>query len=154
MKLRVSHEKYIKRVLERFNMKTVKLSVHLQKLTSNSVRRHVHPQRVREMTWHQSLTPRHLKSYVCHGVHSPRYCTLSGSSQQIYDESKKRLLACSEMDIQILEGQLEDVLDLWRYRTDFGEIYKYRYDKDLDGIKSISGYLFNFVGGAVSWQSR
>ena len=25
---------------------------------------------------------------------------------------------------------------------------------DLDGRKSTSGYLFTFVGGAISWQSK
>ena len=25
---------------------------------------------------------------------------------------------------------------------------------DVDGRKSISGYLFTFVGGAISWQSK
>ena len=25
---------------------------------------------------------------------------------------------------------------------------------DIDGRKSISGYLFTFVGGAISWQSK
>lgn len=154
-KLWLSQEKYVERVLERFNMKSAKpvstpLANHF-KLSKRSCPTNEEGKKLMASIPYSSAVGSLMYAMVCTrpdiahavGVVS-RYLSNPGKDHWEavkwilrYLRGSSRMCLCFEGPETILEGYAD---------ADMAG--------DLDGRKSTSGYVFTFAGGAVSWQSK
>jgi Reverse transcriptase (RNA-dependent DNA polymerase) len=154
-RLWLSHEKYIKRVLDRFNIQGTKkvscpLSNHLKlskKLCPSTEKENDETSRVSYSSAVGSL----MYSMVCtmpdiaHAV-GVVSIFLSNPEKQHWEAVKwilRYLRGTSKLCLSFEKG--EPVLESYTYADMAG---------DLDHRKSTSGYVFTFAGGAISWQSK
>ncbi|KAM1054407.1 hypothetical protein PS2_001749 [Malus domestica] len=154
-KLWLSQEKYVERVLERFNMKAAKpvsspLANHI-KLSKESCPKTYEEKEKMAVVPYSSAVGSIMYAMVCTrpdiahavGVVS-RFLSNPGKDHWEavkwilrYLKGTSKMCLCFGGSKPILEGFTD---------ADMGG--------DLDGRKSTSGYLFTFAGGAVSWQSK
>ncbi|GKV35980.1 hypothetical protein SLEP1_g44167 [Rubroshorea leprosula] len=154
-KLWLSQEKYVERMLERFNMKHVKpvstpLANHF-KLSKRSCPTTKEEKVKMSSIPYSSAIGSLMYAMVCTrpdnahvvGVVSRFLSDLGKIHWEAIKWVFKYLRGTTKLCLTF--GQTEPILKGYRDADMAG---------DLDNRKSISGYLFTFAGGAVSWQSK
>ena len=154
-KLWLSQEKYIERVLERFNMKHAKpvstpLGAHF-KLRNKSCSSSKKVKKDMALTIYSSVVGSLKYAMVC-----------------TQPDIAHAIVVVSRFMVNLGKDHWEAVKWIFRYLRGSSKLCLTFGDSklvlegyvdadwagDLDGRKSTSGYLFTFVGGAISWQSK
>ena len=114
-RLWLSQERYVERILERFNMKeakpvTMPLGGHckLSKSSCPSTE-----EETQENGCH-SIFVSSGKSHVCYGLYKTRHRSCSRSCEQISIKSWQTTLGSSEVDLQISEKNFQTLFKFWK----------------------------------------
>ena len=154
-KLWLSQEKYIKRVLERFNMKSVKpvrtpLASHL-KLSKQMCPTTKEEKEGMAKVPYSSAVGSLMYAMVCT---RPDIAHAVGVVSRFLEDPGKEHREAVKWILRYLRGTTRDCLCF----KGSDPILKGYTDADmagdLDNRKSTTGYLFTFSGGVISWQSK
>ena len=154
-KLWLSQEKYIERVLERFNMKHAKpvstpLGSHF-KLRKKSCSSSKKEKEDIASTIYSSAVGSLMYAMVCT---RPDIAHAVGVVSRFMVNPGKDHWEAVKWIFRYLRGSSKLCLTFGDSKPILEGYVDADWAGDLDGRKSTSGYLFTFVGGAVSWQSR
>jgi Reverse transcriptase (RNA-dependent DNA polymerase) len=154
-RLWLSQEKYIERVLERFNMQGAKkvscpLPNHLKlskKLCPSTEKGKDEMSRVPYSSAVGSL----MYSMVCT---RPDIAHAVGVVSRFLSNPGKQHWEAVKWILRYLRGTSKLCLSFWKDEVVLEGYTDADMAGDLDHRKSTSGYMFTFTGGAVSWQSK
>ena len=108
-RLWLSQERYVERILKRFNMKEAKLVTTPEVMPFNGRRK-------QEKGYH-SIFINCRKSHVCYGMYKARHCSCSRGSEQISSKSWQRALGSSKVGFQMSEGNFQTLFKFWKRKT-------------------------------------
>ena len=91
---------------------------------------------------------------VCHGVHKTKYCTRSGSCEQVYEYPSKEHWKVVQWILRYLRGTTFHALCLGGLDTVLQGYVDADMASDKDSRRSTIGYVFTVGGIAVSWISK
>ena len=154
-KLWLSQEKYIERVLERFNMKHAKpvstpLGAHF-KLRKKSCSSSKKEKKDIASTIYSSTVGSLIYAMVCT---RPDITHAVGVVSRFMVNIGKDHWEAVKWIFRYLRGRSKLCLTFGESKSVLKGYVDADWVGDLNGRKSTSGYLFTFVEGAVSWQSR
>ena len=154
-KLWLSQEKYIERVLERFNMKHAKpvstpLGAHF-KLRNKSCSSSKKEKKDMALTIYSSVVGSLKYAMVCT---QPDIAHAIGVVSRFMVNPGKDHWEAVKWIFRYLRGSSKLCLAFGDSKLVLEGYVDADWAGDLDGRKSTLGYLFTFVGGAISWQSK
>jgi hypothetical protein len=154
-KLWLSQERYVERVLERFNMKEAKpvstpLASHF-KLSKKSCPSTVEEREKMAGIPYSSAVGSLMYAMVCT---RPDIAHAVGVVSRFLSNPGKDHWEAVKWILRYLRGTSKLCLCFGNSKPVLEGFTDADMAGDLDGRKSTSGYLFTFAGGAVSWQSK
>ncbi|KAM2456035.1 hypothetical protein PS1_015961 [Malus domestica] len=154
-KLWLSQEKYVERVLERFNMKVAKsvsspLANHI-KLSKELCQKTYEEKEKMAVVPYSSAVGSIMYAMVCT---QPDIAYAVGVVSMFLSNPGKNHWEAVKWILRYLNGTSKMCLCFGSSKPILEGFTDADIGGDLDGRKSTSGYLFTFAGGAVSWQSK
>ena len=154
-RLWLSQERYVKRILEIFNMKEAKpvntpLGSHF-KLNKRSCPSTKEENKKMAAIPYLSTVGSLMYAMVCT---KPDIAYVIGVVSRFLENPNKEHWEAIKWIFKYLRGTSKLCLSFGKGKTFLKGYTNANMDGDLDGRKSTSSYLFTFVGGVISWQSK